>query len=426
MVTNLIFFDSSRIDMSTFFVRLAVISVICLLPTVSLAADAANRSIIGFSNDGRVFGFEEFGVRDGSGFPYSNIYIIDTKTDRWKPGTPIRVLVEDEKAQLRVARDRAKKRARSIIKRYGLTDPGRILASNAVSEIVGDSKSISFQRFHNIEDSIWTVKIEKLRLETPKSCADTDLGPIVGLALNAGKKGYQLKELYRDRKIPASRSCPLDYKIADVIVPNSYDTDAAIVLLHSLSFGFEGMDSRFLAISIQFDEAQPADRLANRKTTEQRVNSFAKSASNDLPAKVIPQHGRSTKSITTTPTFRHGLIRRQGSEFIAPFRIMTSPGSNYFFKLLEIDTQDEILAGFVEGGRLFDAKVPPGIYELRYAAGESWISEIDYFGPGTTFAKTNNPLSFTVENDRVRGVVVELIRQRAGNLQTTKIGRADF
>ena len=45
------------------------------------AGDFAKREIHGFSVDGGLFAFEEYGVQDGSGFPYSNIYVIDTATD---------------------------------------------------------------------------------------------------------------------------------------------------------------------------------------------------------------------------------------------------------------------------------------------------------------------------------------------------------
>ena len=56
--------------------------------TTALAADAADRAIIGFSGDGRFFAFEEFGIQDGSGFPYANIYVIDLEKDRWVEGSP--------------------------------------------------------------------------------------------------------------------------------------------------------------------------------------------------------------------------------------------------------------------------------------------------------------------------------------------------
>ena len=45
------------------------------------AGDRAQFNPIGFSEDGRYFAFEEFGIQDGSGFPYSNTFIIDLPAD---------------------------------------------------------------------------------------------------------------------------------------------------------------------------------------------------------------------------------------------------------------------------------------------------------------------------------------------------------
>ena len=57
----------------------------------ALAGDRALFQPIGFSADGRYFAFEEYGVQDGSGFPYSNTYILDLPADKWVNGTPVRM-----------------------------------------------------------------------------------------------------------------------------------------------------------------------------------------------------------------------------------------------------------------------------------------------------------------------------------------------
>ena len=41
------------------------------------AGDSAERRAMGFSVDGRYFAFEQFGIQDGSGFPYADIFIVD-------------------------------------------------------------------------------------------------------------------------------------------------------------------------------------------------------------------------------------------------------------------------------------------------------------------------------------------------------------
>ena len=65
----------------------------------ALAADAADRAIIGFSADGRYFAFEEFGIQDGSGFAYANIFVLDLEDDKWVEGSPVRVQKREDASQ---------------------------------------------------------------------------------------------------------------------------------------------------------------------------------------------------------------------------------------------------------------------------------------------------------------------------------------
>lgn len=90
--------------------RLAASAVTLMLAAPAMAGDRALIDFIGFSEDGQYFAFEEFGVQDGSGFPYSNIYVLDVSADSWVDGTPVRVQLDDEGARRkrRAARRRAK------------------------------------------------------------------------------------------------------------------------------------------------------------------------------------------------------------------------------------------------------------------------------------------------------------------------------
>ena len=56
------------------------------LPVPAAAGEFAQVDLLGFSRSGSHFAFEEYGVQDGSGFPYSNIYVIDVGDDSWVPG----------------------------------------------------------------------------------------------------------------------------------------------------------------------------------------------------------------------------------------------------------------------------------------------------------------------------------------------------
>lgn len=71
-------------------------------------------------------------------------------------------------------------------------------------------------------------------------------------------------------------------------------------------------------------------------------------------------------------------------------------------------------------------KVPLGTYELRYAVGQSWINDEEYFGKETTYLKADKKLTFSSDGAEVRGVAVELILQRNGNLSTSRISKLAF
>ena len=95
---------------------LFAVLALCLATGAASAGDYADRTIIGFSPDGAYFAFEEYGVQDGSGFPYANIYVVDTATDSWVAGTPIRVMVQDETASLASVRFNAYEQANAILR----------------------------------------------------------------------------------------------------------------------------------------------------------------------------------------------------------------------------------------------------------------------------------------------------------------------
>ena len=53
-------------------IRLALIILLGVFSLEASAGDTATPQVLGFSADGKVFAFEEYGIQDGSGFPYAN------------------------------------------------------------------------------------------------------------------------------------------------------------------------------------------------------------------------------------------------------------------------------------------------------------------------------------------------------------------
>jgi predicted secreted protein len=122
---------------------LVAIPPMAILGIPALAGDLAQREILGFSEDAKRFAFEEYGVYDGSGFPYSTIYVIDTQSDQWVAGTPIRIKLESEHALEDAARAAAGKAAAPFLK--GIKPRGSLLASNPPTEIAADPHLVHFR-----------------------------------------------------------------------------------------------------------------------------------------------------------------------------------------------------------------------------------------------------------------------------------------
>lgn len=239
--------------------RRAQIAAALILPVVlagtATAGDFADRTILGFSPEGGVFAFEEFGVQDGSGFAYSNIYLIDTVKDAWVSGTPIRVMHESEDETLANVREEARQRATPWLDHYGVTPSGRVVVSNPSSELSADPYRVRFltDLYSNWPNHDWTLTLAPVPLPEPIGCEN--LGPVRGFRLTLANPAGEARTIHADAALPASRGCALDYAISDVVTYFPEGRDAVmVVLVHVISQGFEGPDRRFLAVAAHFDD----------------------------------------------------------------------------------------------------------------------------------------------------------------------------
>lgn len=111
---------------------------------------------------------------------------------------------------------------------------------------------------------------------------------------------------------------------------------------------------------------------------------------------------------------------------IAPFEIKSSFGSNYFLKLADANTGEDVMGIFVTGGSSLNMKVPLGTYTVKYATGDKWYDYDKYFGQDTIYTKADGLFNFRNENDKVTGYKVTLYSVKNGNLKTMKIQAKDF
>lgn len=222
------------------------------------AGDAAEFKSHGFSGDerGRYFVFEEFGRQDGSGFPYSNIFMIDLAKDKWVDGTPVRVRLENESASVLQARAQALSQASPLIQDHDVSQSGALLAASPINE-VGEKRRLSFRQIVNpmLGNNGESPHRLDLFVEDVKDQNQCGLegGMVKGFALELTKPDGGRISLHRDKIAPISRGCPMDYHLIAVYAPSRYrHLTYAVALVGVFSKGFEGPDLRYIAVPFSF------------------------------------------------------------------------------------------------------------------------------------------------------------------------------
>jgi len=221
-------------------------AIFVALATAAAAGDYAERNVLGFSPDGAYFAFEEYGVQDGSGFPYSNIYVIETATDSWVDGSPIRVLIEGDSPPLSETRFEAMDRARPLLQGHQIGAQGRTLVHNPVDELSANPHAVAF-RLHRFDNDTWQLGLTEVEMPAA-GCPDMGQ-PFKGMQLvMSGPSG--VRSLNNDTHIPRSRNCPLGYGLSEVIhYPTGSSGGVLMVIVNVFNVGFEGPDRRFIAIA---------------------------------------------------------------------------------------------------------------------------------------------------------------------------------
>lgn len=224
------------------------------------AADGAQSHAIGFSPDGKYFAFEQYGIQDGSGFAFSDIFVLDIAADSWVKGTPVRVMEETETNSVDGARSKALAQAKPVIdgvKAWGSVDT---LVHMPFTELGhADRRTARFGRYYaSTADSgaydalgSWEISVKDVALPAPADCPDVDIATPAGMDvsirnLQSGKTVTAVK----DESIPKSRYCPHGYDIEAVYAPSAYDVpgDPHVALVGVYSRGFEGSNRRFVAV----------------------------------------------------------------------------------------------------------------------------------------------------------------------------------
>jgi predicted secreted protein len=237
------------------FSKAAIVLVATLAASASAwAGDFASFQPLGFSPDGKVFAFEEFGVEDGSGFPYSSVYFIDTEGDAFLPGTPVRVRLDEDGADIGRARALSRGKAEALIGTHSIaSNPGILAAFNPMGEVVADRHRIAYRQ-HAVEPAPggeFALALQEIPLPETERCRDVTPDGGRGFRLTLVKRDGAPADqvVHEDTRLPESRNCPLSYQISGALTfqpPAGDPVHVALVLVRSV--GFEGSNGRWLAV----------------------------------------------------------------------------------------------------------------------------------------------------------------------------------
>ncbi len=238
-------------------IALAMLFSLCAFSS-ALAADTAERRIIGFSPDGKWFAFEQFGVQDGSGFPFHHVFIIDVVNDKWAPGTPIYERIDDETATSLQVRNKARVKAAPELAKLKIINPGFLLASNPVTEVGSDANRIGFRTVRNWvgpPPEKFTLRLQTTTTAKPESCAYSD-SELKLFSLTLAFEDNPPKQVYADKHLPSSRGCAHDYRISDVLIhEENFKPERFVVLIQVYTQGFEGSDLNYMAVPVAVPDA---------------------------------------------------------------------------------------------------------------------------------------------------------------------------
>jgi predicted secreted protein len=221
------------------------------------AGDFATLNFIGFSKDGRYLAFEEYGVGDGSGFPYSSIYFVDVDKNIFAAKS-VNVRIENESATEKLARSRARLGANASMRKLGIVERNvgalvvsRLLTDVAVNNfLIDEPDKTQTVNFAEVIGSMYRsgdydLILRPIEIKTEASCAYADR-PIFKFEMSLkDKTNDRTTILAKDGALPTSRSCPIDYAIQSVYL---YENSIA-VFLNTYHIGFEGPDMRYLVVT---------------------------------------------------------------------------------------------------------------------------------------------------------------------------------
>jgi len=183
---------------------------------------------IGFSEDKKIFAFEEYGEVYEYG-TFSRIYLLDTEKNTFLPGTPVGTKDSelDDLVPLFQVRLNTWTKAAPLIRKYAVDEAyTKLFAYNPVSEINDKSNILKF-RMEGHSNDLYEIQLKPKKFPAVANCPSAPLG--FSLEMNAPAK----QMIYEDKSLPESRNCVLRYELIAVV--GNYGGTSMIAMIKGTS-----------------------------------------------------------------------------------------------------------------------------------------------------------------------------------------------
>jgi len=207
----------------------------------SMARDAAELKVLGFSPDGRYFAFEQRGTSENASYSVTNV--IDVETGRQMKGSRTSFSDEERKRLTKIRKAAAKQIKRLKISARDLMTIS-VLGFDAEPFDEASIKSFALPSKWFGPES-WLV-LRQFKLVT--RCHNKDASP-VGFGLALERKDAPATRLSHDVSIPLTRGCPTQYRIADAHARRTPDGTVALAVIVQDSTPGVDAQNRFIPVT---------------------------------------------------------------------------------------------------------------------------------------------------------------------------------
>jgi predicted secreted protein len=243
----------------------AMVLVLLGTATTALAGDAAARKVIGFSPDGAYFAFEQYTMVYEDEASFSDYVIVDTRTDRFVHGAPIRILIRgDDGLDEKKARADAQTKAKPMLDRLRIGEPGTRIESKPSMDLddIGIYQTGAQPMARALDIPLPDGRMAQLTLSNHPIAIVMCEG-MGGRGTPGKSQGYGVKltlkiansqpmVLQHDKALPKSRRCAASYGIAEAYLHKAPDGTLTLAALIEYSDNHDyhaGSNRRFMAVT---------------------------------------------------------------------------------------------------------------------------------------------------------------------------------